>query len=228
MINKIFQKVILFRQLNFFQYIYLNYFCKQVVRTDNNRIIPYKGCIFELASNAKIYLGGNDMVFGCDSLKGSRTETLIRLRENAIWSCEGGCRVSYGSTVEILHDAMLDSQFFTMNSKSVLIAAKKIQLGQDVMIGRNVVLYDSDHHTIRNNQGEIVNSDVPISVGDHVWLATGVTVLKGSFIGVGSIAAANSVVRGTIPANSLYQTGKIKENYGTWSREHPVDLKTLF
>ena len=55
---------------------------------------------------------------------------------------------------------------------STLIAAKKICLGQDVMIGRGVVIYDSDHHTIRDAQGEVTNPDVPVSIGDHVWLAT--------------------------------------------------------
>ena len=221
MISKIFQRIKLYRQLRLFQYIYLNHFCKQVVRTDNSHILPYKGCVLDLAPSARIYLGGGDLEVGCDHLKGSKAETLVRLRENAIWSCEGGCRISYGSTIEILHHAILDSQFFTMNSNSTLIAAKKIRLGLDVMIGRGVIIYDSDHHTIRNIQGEVTNSDAPIFVGDHVWLATNTTVLKGSTIGSGSIVAANSVVRGAIPSGSLYQPLKTKANYGTWSREHP-------
>ena len=166
-------------------------------------------------------MGGGDLEVGCDHLKGSKAETLVRLRENAIWSSEGGCRISYGSTIEILHNAILDSQFFTMNSSSTLIAAKKVCLGLDVMIGRGVIIYDSDHHTIRNIQGEVTNSDAPIFVGDHVWLATNTTVLKGSTIGSGSIVAANSVVRGAVPSGSLYQPSKTKANYGTWSREHP-------
>lgn len=221
MISKIFQRIKLYRQLRLFQYFYLNYFCKQVVRTDNSRIIPYKGAVLDLAPGARIYLGGSDMELGYNRLKGSRTETWIRLRENAIWSCEGGCKVFYGSTIELLHDARLDTQFFTINGGSVMIVAKKIQLGHDVMIGRNVIIYDSDHHTIQNTQGRITNPDAPISIGDNVWLTTGVTVLKGTTIGSGSIAAANSVVHGTVPANSMYQTGKSKENYGTWNREHP-------
>ena len=221
MISKIFQRIKLYRQLRLFQYIYLNHFCKQVVRTDNSHILPYKGCVLDLAPSARIYLGGGDLEVGCDHLKGSKAETLVRLRENAIWSCEGGCRISYGSTIEILHHAILDSQFFTMNSNSTLIAAKKIRLGLDVMIGRGVIIYDSDHHTIRNIQGEVINSDAPIFVGDHVWLATNTTVLKGSTIGSGSIVAANSVVRGAVPSGSLYQPLKTKANYGTWSREHP-------
>lgn len=125
MILKIFQRIKLYRQLRFFQYLYLNYFCKNIVRTDNSRIFPYRGCILDLASGSKIYLSGSDMEIGCDRLKGSKMETLIRLRKNAIWSCEGGCRISYSSTIEVLHNAILDSQFFTMNSNSVLIAAKK-------------------------------------------------------------------------------------------------------
>lgn len=221
MISKIFQRIKLYRQLRLFQYIYLNHFCKQVIRTDNSHILPYKGCVLDLAPSARIYLGGGDLEVGCDHLKGSKAETLVRLRENAIWSCEGGCRISYGSTIEILHHAILDSQFFTMNSNSTLIAAKKIRLGLDVMIGRGVIIYDSDHHTIRNIQGEVTNSDAPIFVGDHVWLATNTTVLKGSTIGSGSIVAANSVVRGAVPSGSLHQPSKTKANYGTWSREHP-------
>lgn len=221
MINRIFQRIKLYHKLRLFHYIVLNYFCKQVIRTDNSHILPYKGCVLDLAPSARIYLGGGDLEVGCDHLKGSKAETLVRLRENAIWSCEGGCRISYGSTIEILHHAILDSQFFTMNSNSTLIAAKKIRLGLDVMIGRGVIIYDSDHHTIRNIQGEVTNSDAPIFVGDHVWLATNTTVLKGSTIGPGSIVAANSVVRGAVPSGSLYQPSKTKANYGTWSREHP-------
>lgn len=221
MISKIFQRIKLYRQLRLFQYIYLNYFCKQVIRTDNSHILPYKGCVLDLAPSARIYLGGGDLEVGCDHLKGSKAETLVRLRENAIWSSEGGCRISYGSTIEILHNAILDSQFFTMNSSSTLIAAKKIRLGLDVMIGRGVIIYDSDHHTIRNIQGEVTNPDAPILVEDHVWLATNTTVLKGSTIGSGSIVAANSAVRGAVPSGSLYQPSKTKANYGTWSCEHP-------
>lgn len=221
MILKIFQRIKLYRQLRFFQYLYLNYFCKNIVRTDNSRIFPYRGCILDLASGSKIYLSGSDMEIGCDRLKGSKMKTLIRLRKNAIWSCEGGCRISYSSTIEVLHNAILDSQFFTMNSNSVLIAAKKIQLGQDVMIGRGVVIYDSDHHAIRNSQGTVTNPDAPVFIGNHVWLATNTTVLKGSTIGSGSIAAANATVHGNVPSGILYSPSGTKENYGAWSREHP-------
>lgn len=223
MIARLVNRIKLYRQLCFFKYLYLNYFCKQVIRTDNSHIIPYKGSVIDLEKNARIYLGGGDLEIGCDHLRGSKAETRIRLRENAVWSSEGGCRVAYGSTVELLHDALLDSRFFTLNCSSTVVAAKKIQLGQDVMAGRNVVIYDSDFHTILNTQHELMNPDAPVTVGDHVWLATNVTVLKGSSIGPGSIIAANSVVHETVPSGVIYQSGKFRQNYGEWRREHPQE-----
>ena len=99
MIGKLINRIKLYRSLCFFKYLYLNYFCKQIIRTDNSRILPYKGSILDLAKGAKIYIGGGDIEIGCDKLKGSSSETRIRLREHSIWSCEGGCRIAYDTTV---------------------------------------------------------------------------------------------------------------------------------
>lgn len=224
MIKKIIQRIQLYRSLNLFQYLYLNHFCKNIIRTDRSHVFPYKNAVLDMAPTAKIYLGGGDIELGCDLMRGSQTETRVRLRDGAIWSSEGGCKIYYGATVELLHDALLDSQYFTLNTGSTMVAAKRIQLGHDVMIGRNVVVYDSDHHTIRNPQGELSNPDTPVVIGDHVWLATNVTVLKGTKIGSRSIIGANAVARGTIAPDTMVQatnTTKTREHYGSWDRKHP-------
>lgn len=221
MMQKIMQRLKFYTSICLFSYIYWNYFCKNIIRTDQSRIIPYRGAVLHLEPGSRIYLGGGDVELGCDRLSGSRVETLVRLRKNAVWSSDGGCHISYGVTLEILSHGVLDSQFFTMNSGSVLIAASRIHLNYDVMIGRGVVIYDSDHHTIRDFQGKLKNPDAPITIGNHVWLATNATVLKGSTIGDGSVVAAGTVVRGMVPDNALCQTDRIRQNYGAWSREHP-------
>lgn len=224
MIKKILQRIRLYRSLQFIRYIYLNYFCKNVIRTDNSRILPYKHAALDLKPGSRIYLGGGDMEIGCDRLKGSKTETFIRLRDDAVWSCEGGCKISYGVTIEVLQGGLLDTQFFTANTGSVIIAAREIKMGQDVMIGRNVVVYDSDHHTLRNTGGETVNPDKAVKIGDHVWLATNATVKKGTTIGRNCVIGANAVAHGNIPENTIYQTvheSRMRENYGSWHREHP-------
>ena len=224
MIRKIIQYAIFLKKVNIIQFIYLNYFCQMIIRTDNSKIIPYKNAVIEINRNAKIYLGGGDIEIGCELLKKSKTETYVRLRDNAIWSSSGGCKIAYGSTLEALENALFCNKYFTMNSNSVIIAAKKIQFGQDVMIGRNVVIYDSDHHIIRDEEGNISNFDAPVIIGDHVWLATNVTVLKGAVIGTGSVIAANAVVYGNVSSKSIYRNTEkvdVKKNYGSWERQRP-------
>ena len=222
--KKIVQRIRLYRSLHFFQYLYLNHFCKNIIRTDRSRIFPYKNAVMDIAPTAKLYLGGGDIEIGCDRMKGSKAETRVRLRDHAVWSSEGGCKLYYGSTIELLHDARLDSQYFTLNTGSTIVAAKRIQLGHDVMMGRNVVVYDSDHHSLKNAQNETVNPDAQVLIGDHVWLATNAVILKGSRIGRDCMVAANAVVRGEIAPDTMVQTvheNRKRESYGSWSREHP-------
>lgn len=206
------------------QFFYLNYFCKSVIRTDKSKIIPYKNSVLDMDPSAKIYLGGGDIEIGCDLFKGSKTETRVRMGKGAVWSSTGGCKISYGSTLEILKDAVLDCKYFTMNSHSTMIAALKITLGQDVMIARNVTIYDSDFHQLLSRDGKMINYPSPVVIGDHVWLAANVMVLKGTTIGDGCIIGAQTVVSGTVAPNTLLQSRREclkKETFGKWCRKSP-------
>lgn len=224
MIQRIVQNIKLLKKINIIQFFFLNYFCKSVIRMDNSKIIPYKNTIIDIEPGAKIYLSGGDIEIGCDLLKKSKMETRIRLREKSLWSSFGGCKISYGSTIEILQDAIFDCKFFTMNSNSTIIVAEKITLGRDVMIGRNVVVYDSDHHQILDKNGEIINYSKPVVIGDHVWLATNVLILKGTSIGSGSVIGANSIVSSAVDEKTIYgmeQKKYIRKDYRNWDRKSP-------
>ena len=224
MIQKLKNVFLFVSKINLVSFIYLNYFCKAVVRTDKSRIIPYKHAIIEFAPGSRMFLAGGDMEIGCEILKGSKAETHIRLRENAVWSAQGGCSLAYNVTVEVLSGALLESKFFTMNSNSVLIAAKKIVLGQDVMIARNVVIYDSDFHSILGQKGEVLNESKPVILGDHIWLGTNSIILKGTEIGNNSIVGANSIIRAHIDENTIATVENrivYRKNPGGWERKAP-------
>lgn len=186
----IIKNFILAKKINIFSFLYLNYFCKNVQRCGKGKIIPYKRAIIDLEPGAKIVIGEGNVEIGANKLRGSKAETYIRLRSGALWNVHGGCLISYGATVEILQNAVLESGFFSMNSFSVLIAAQKITIGQDVMIGRNVVIYDSDFHRIDEN----TSVSEQVSIQDHVWIASNAMVLKGTEVGSGSVIAANTLV----------------------------------
>ena len=207
MIKKLIRRIKFYSQIRFFKYVYLNWFCKSVIRKDKNRIIPYKSAVIEIDPTAKIFLSGGDIEVGCDKVKGSKEETRVRLRQNAVWSASEGCRLSYGVTLEVLKDALLETMFFTMNSNGTIIAAKQISFGHDVMIGRNVVIYDSDFHSIFDQDSSVVNPPQPVIIGNHVWVGTNATILKGVELFEGSIVGA-----GTILSEGRYQDLVVNES----------------
>ena len=180
----------LIQSVNFFKYLHLNYFCKAVKRCGKGKIIPYKNAVIDLEPGSCIILEDQDLQIGTNKLRGSQTETYLRLRAGATWNATEGCSISYGATLEILQNAVLTSDYFTMNSFSVIIVAENITLGHDVMIARNVVVYDSDFHAIDKSHP----ASSPVTIGDHVWIATNATVLKGVSIGNGAMIAANTLI----------------------------------
>ncbi len=222
--SRIVEYIKFLRKLNILEFFYLNYFCKNVIRTDKHKIIPYKNTVMDLEADSRIYVGGGDLEIGCDLIHKSKSETRIRLRKNAIWSSCGGGKISYGTTIELLKDAVFDTGYFTINSNSTLISAHRMCFGSDVMISRNVVIYDSDFHTITDEKGVAINKSEKVVVGDHVWIAANVIVLKGTNIGAGSIIGANTTISGNIPENCTCYTDftrKIRKNKGIWKRKHP-------
>ena len=65
------------------------------------------------------------------------------------------------------------------NSGAVIGAAKKIIIGNNVKIGANSVITDTDWHHEDSRSGK----DAEVRIGDNVWLGYGTVVLKGVTIG---------------------------------------------
>jgi acetyltransferase-like isoleucine patch superfamily enzyme len=80
-----------------------------------------------------------------------------------------------------------------------------VSIGNDCIIADWVYIGDFDHRTELTNmpirsQGLIKSA---VTIESDVWLGIKSTVLRGSHIGRGSVIAANSVVRETIPEYSI-------------------------
>lgn len=208
------------KEIDVIKYLYLNYFCKNVIRQGNGKIIPYKNVVIDLAETSKIYIGNGSLELGVNKLKGSKTETYIRLRTGAVWKAKDCCEISYGSTIEVLKEAVLESGCFTMNSFSTIIAGKYIELGNDVMIARKVIIFDSDFHAIQCGE-ENVEYSKPVKIGNHVWIGANSMVLKGVEIEDGSVISANTQVVQDVGKEVLVGNKKkldtIKENI-KWMR----------
>lgn len=122
-------------------------------------------------------------------------------------------RVRHASTLgngEILLQARgLEAQISIGNRNSFnnnvsIIAAQKITLGDDCLIGDQVLIYDSDFHDINPSLRKISSGPShPVCIGNNVWLGSRVMVLKGVTIGDNSVVGAMSLVDKSIPANCV-------------------------
>ena len=87
---------------------------------------------------------------------------------------------------------------------NVIVAREQITLGNHVMLGANVCIYDHDH--VFRQPGvmrDLGYTTAPVTIGDNVWIGAGVMILKGVTIGSGSVIAAGTLVNQDIPENSL-------------------------
>lgn len=69
----------------------------------------------------------------------------------------------------------------------------KVQIGKNCMFSRNIKIMTSDGHDILEGNKRI-NQAKDIVLEDEVWLSDNATLLKGSYIGKGSVVAINSTV----------------------------------
>lgn len=76
-----------------------------------------------------------------------------------------------------------------------------IYIGNNVLIGHNVVLATLNHDENPKKRGNLIPS--PINIGDDVWIGSNVTVLPGVSIGEGAIVAAGAVVTKDVLKNTI-------------------------
>lgn len=86
-------------------------------------------------------------------------------------------------------------------------AQKEIQIGDNCVMASGVNIIDSNGHETKSlNRTKGRDIPVEIKIGNNVWVGLNCIILKGSKIGDNAIIAAGSVVKGVVPANSIYST----------------------
>ena len=79
-----------------------------------------------------------------------------------------------------------------------------INIGNDCMFATNNQIRTDDSHAIYDvNTGKRINPSKNITLGNHVWIAYGATILGGSEIGSGTVIGAYSLVKKKIPNNCV-------------------------
>lgn len=115
---------------------------------------------------------------------------------------EPNIRVEYGTNVKF-------GKNFYMNYDCMLLDVAKITIGDNVMFGARVMVVTPMHpmlgeeRIIQDFPDGYYNIEYakPITIGNNVWLASGVIVCPGVTIGDNAVIGAGSVVTRDIPSN---------------------------
>lgn len=91
-------------------------------------------------------------------------------------------------------------------SNVTIFAAESVVIGNNVLVGGNSKIYDTDFHWINlekrlNEKGSVTK---PVEIKDGAFIGAHSIVLKGVTIGLGSVVGAGSVVTKSIPDGEIW------------------------
>ena len=116
-----------------------------------------------------------------------------------------GVRVGKGSCLNMrLHlqgaGGLTIGEFTHVNPGCLLDARGGLEIGDGVSISHRVMILTGGHDVQDPGFREV---NLPISIGNHVWIGAGATVLKGVTVDEGAVVAAGAVVTKDVPAFTI-------------------------
>ena len=91
-----------------------------------------------------------------------------------------------------------------INRNCTFLAHGDISIGENTMIGPNVVILTVDHdYRVKGIETHTAHKVSPVVIGRNVWVGANAVLLPGTAIGDGAVVAAGSVVTGDIGENSI-------------------------
>lgn len=135
------------------------------------------------------------------------------------------------SAIEVAHSGSVEfGRNFGITSSFRLACRKKVRIGENFSSSWDVQIFDTDFHEMVNL--ETGGSNIftqEIFIGNDVWLANRVTVLKGAYIPDRSIVACNSVFNKNMssePQNTIYAGCPACPIKRGWTRREFKDFET--
>ncbi len=152
------------------------------VRIDNNSSITIKG------NNNYIHIGSKSVLRNTHIIMESNSNTVDI--GDACWITGRYIqKITDGNSIEIGHGTTFGTVHIICGE------GKKVKIGEDCMFSFDISLRTTDSHAIIDTESKKrINIAEDISIGDHVWIAADVIILKGVQIEDNSVVAIKSVV----------------------------------
>lgn len=137
----------------------------------------------------------------------------IRIRKNCRLELDDKCHITDHVTLRVAaHGDLVIKSSSSIGQQTIIVCHDNIQIGNNVMIGPNVTIYDHDHdfraQGLMNHNGYVTS---PIIIEDNVWIGSNVVVLKGVRIGEGSVIASGTLVNKDVPSHTILYNKRVIE-----------------
>lgn len=134
-----------------------------------------------------------------------------RVCDRTVWTqygvlvIKGACEFGSGSKICIDKGGKLElGPHFMASGGSLIICNNEVSIGSECLLSWDVQIMDADFHKIMDDS-IVLNNPRPIRIGDHVWIGSRCTILKGVHIANGCVIAAASVIsRDLLTENTIY------------------------
>ncbi len=137
--------------------------------------------------------------------------TRHRYVRHTTFGMENGGKITFGGGISVYR-----------NLNVVAKAGKRVDIGDECMFARDIIVRNDDGHTIIDaTTKDIINAPENIKIADKVWVGTRAMILKGSEIPEGSVVGAMSLVNKKFTEKNIIIAGvpakKVRENI-IWDR----------
>lgn len=123
-----------------------------------------------------------------------------RKRSRGIWQVSGAVRfegkagIGHGSKLSVRGNLTFGADF-NLTAESTIVCAGSITFGSDCLMGWDVLVMDTDEHPLYDKEGNRLNPNRPIVVGDHVWIGCKCVLLKGAEVPDNTVVAAGTLLK---------------------------------
>lgn len=135
--------------------------------------------------------------------KGCMKKAILKLEPGSRLEVRGHFKAYYDTEIWAYPGAELSLGYGYANAGAQIRCMEKISIGDQCAIGRNVMIMDFDAHEITYGDGTKNRITAPVTIGKHVWIGAGATILKGVTIGDHAVIGAGAVVTKDVPANTV-------------------------
>ncbi len=132
-------------------------------------------------------------------------------RGGVFWFEDQGCELHIGRDTTLVEVDI-----------SVTESGSRVDIGEGCMLANDIDIRTGDSHSILDaGTGRRVNFAEDVSIGNSVWIAAHVIILKGVTIGENSVVAAGAVVTGSCEPGSLLagNPARVIRTGVAWRRE---------